>query len=117
MAARMGTLTVIAFLAGFGGAWLTFAIGDLPGSLIAAGLLGTLTILSVGAAATALQALLGPGATIVTILVFVVLGYPASGGPVATQLLPGFCARSDSSFPSARAPQRCETSSTSPTPP
>jgi hypothetical protein len=90
MAARMGTLTVIALLAGFSGAWLTFAIGDLPGSLVGAGLLGTLTILAVGAAATALQALLGPGATIVTILVFVVVGYPASGGPIATQLLPGF---------------------------
>jgi len=90
MTGRMFTLTILAIVAGFSCAGLGYAIGDLPGSLLLAGLLGVLTVLAVGTAATALQAMFGPVATYLTVLIIVVIGYPASGGPLASELLPGF---------------------------
>jgi len=90
MTGRMFTLTILSIVASFSCAGLGYAIGDLPGSLLWAGLLGVLTVLAVGTAATALQALFGPVATYLTVLIIVVIGYPASGGPLASDLLPGF---------------------------
>ena len=48
-----------------------------------------LPIFASGAATAGLQAGLGPGGTGLVILVFVILGNPASGGPFARPLLPG----------------------------
>jgi hypothetical protein len=48
------------------------------------------TIFASGAATAGIQAALGPPGTAVVILLFVILGNSASGGPFARPLLPGF---------------------------
>jgi len=50
---------------------------------------GALTIFASGAATAGLQAAAGPAGTGLVILVFVILGNSASGGPFARPLLPG----------------------------
>lgn len=69
---------------------LVHAIGPLDGHFL--GLTGAclLLCLAVGAIAVGLQSALGVVGTGVCILLFVVLGNPASGGAYATELLPGF---------------------------
>jgi len=51
--------------------------------------IAALTIFASGAATAGIQAALGPAGTGLVILVFVILGNPASGGPFARPLLPG----------------------------
>ena len=51
--------------------------------------IAALTVFASGAATAGLQAALGPAGTGLVILVFVVLGNSASGGPFARPLLPG----------------------------
>jgi hypothetical protein len=87
---RISTLMVLAVIVGYTVAAVAFAIGGLPGSLLAVGAIGLLTVLSVGTITVALQSLLGPIGSIVAMLVFVILGNPASGGPAAPELLPWF---------------------------
>jgi hypothetical protein len=84
---RIGGLAILAAVVGFGGAGLAAWIGDLgnPGLL---GLVGMLAIASAGVVTAALQAALGIVGTGVAILLFVVLGNPASGGPFPVELLP-----------------------------
>lgn len=90
MAMRFGTLTVLAVVAGVSRTVAAFAIGDLPGSVAGACLLGILTVLTTSAVATGLQALLGSLAVVILVLLLIVIGYPGSGGPLAPELLPGF---------------------------
>ncbi|HEU4657413.1 MAG TPA: hypothetical protein VFR97_07800 [Capillimicrobium sp.] len=89
-ALRLGALTATGLVIGLGGALLAKAIGDLPGPWLGLTLLGALVVVSVGVATVALQSLLGLAGTGVAILVFVIVGNPASGGPAAPELLPGF---------------------------
>jgi hypothetical protein len=51
--------------------------------------IAALTIFASGAATAGIQAALGPAGTAVVILLFVILGNAASGGPFARPLLPG----------------------------
>jgi hypothetical protein len=53
-------------------------------------LIAMLTVFASGAASAGIQSALGPAGTGLVILGFVILGNPASGGPFARPLLPGF---------------------------
>lgn len=86
---RLGALAILALLVGFAGAAVAAAIGDWDGSLLSLGLVGALTVAAVGAVTVALQSVLGLVGTGLAILIFVVLGNPASGGPYSAELLPG----------------------------
>ncbi|HVY95943.1 MAG TPA: hypothetical protein VHA54_03185 [Solirubrobacterales bacterium] len=86
---RLGALGILALITGFAGAAVAAGIGDWDASLLSLGLVGTLTVAAVGAVTVALQSVLGLVGTGLAILVFVVLGNPASGGPYSAELLPG----------------------------
>jgi hypothetical protein len=81
---------VTALALGLGEVGIVNAIGPLRGHYVALSLVGLLLGTTVGAVTVALQALLGVLGNGVALLLFVVLGNPASGGPYATALLPGF---------------------------
>jgi hypothetical protein len=89
LAWRLGSCVILGVLMGVGGALLGHAIGDFGGSVLALAAIGTLTVFAVAAFTLALQAVFGILGTGVAILIFVVLGNPSSGGPFATELLPG----------------------------
>jgi hypothetical protein len=90
MAWRMAGVVLLGIVMGLGGAALAHAIGDFGGSLLGMAAFGLLTVLAVGWATMAVEAALGLLGIGVAILVFVVVGNPSSGGPVARELLPGF---------------------------
>jgi ABC-2 family transporter protein len=75
-----GILSVVMLRAGF---------GVFSGHVVALCLIGALTIFASGAATAGIQAAAGPAGTGLVILVFVILGNSASGGPFARPLLPG----------------------------
>jgi hypothetical protein len=85
---RMVGVVVLGVLMGVGGAILGHSIGDLGGSVVEMAVFGMLTVIAVGWFTMGVQAPLGIVGTGVAILVFVVLGNPASGGPFARELLP-----------------------------
>lgn len=87
---RLGALAILALIVGFAGAALASAIGDFGGSVALLGLVGALCVMAVGAVTLALMSLLGLIGIGVSIVIFVVLGNPSSGGPFASELLPGF---------------------------
>jgi len=68
---------------------LVQAIGPLDGHHLALAAAGAFLCFTVGSVAVGLQSALGVVGTGVSILLFVVLGNPSSGGPYATELLPG----------------------------
>lgn len=84
---RFGGLLGLSLVVGFGGAALASVIGD-TGNVALLGVIGTLTVAAAGLVTTALQSAFGIIGTGVAILVFVVLGNPASGGPFPPELLP-----------------------------
>jgi hypothetical protein len=86
---RLGALAALGVLVGVGGALTGRAIGGFGGSWLGTGAVGALTVFAVGATTVALQAVMGILGTGVALLIFVVLGNPSSGGPFATELLPG----------------------------
>jgi hypothetical protein len=59
------------------------------GHVVAMSAIGALTIFASGAATGGIQAAAGPAGTALVILIFVILGNAASGGPFARPLLPG----------------------------
>ena len=59
------------------------------GHVVALCAIAALTIFASGAATAGIQAAAGPAGTGLVILVFVILGNAASGGPFARPLLPG----------------------------
>ena len=86
----------IAALAGFGivagilsVVMLRASFGVFSGHVVALCAIGALTIFASGAATAGIQAAAGPAGTGLVILVFVILGNSASGGPFARPLLPG----------------------------
>jgi hypothetical protein len=81
---------IMALALGVGEVGIVNAIGPLRGHYLALVLVGLLLGTSVGTVTVGLQSLFGIMGTSVAILLFVVLGNPASGGPYATELLPGF---------------------------
>jgi hypothetical protein len=87
---RILGFAVMALFMGLGEVGIVNAIGPLRGHYVVLALVGLLLGTTVGTITVALQSLLGMFGTGVAILIFVVLGNPASSGPVATKLLPGF---------------------------
>ena len=89
-AARIGALAGFSVLASIlSVVMLRASFGTFSGHVLAMWAIGALTIFAGGAATAGVQAALGPAGTGLIILVFVILGNSASGGPFARPLLPG----------------------------
>ena len=89
-AARIGALAGFAVVAGILSVIMLRASFDtFSGHVIGLWAIGALTIFASGAATAGIQAAAGPAGTGLVILVFVILGNSASGGPFARPLLPG----------------------------
>ena len=85
---RLGALAAYAAASGLLGALLVQeVVGVLEGRTLALAGVGALVVFATGAATAALQSLLGIAGTALAILLFVALGNPGSGGPLATELL------------------------------
>jgi len=68
---------------------LRACFGVFTGHVVALSAIAAFTIFASGAATAGLQAAIGPAGTGLVILLFVILGNSASGGPFARPLLPG----------------------------
>jgi hypothetical protein len=89
-AARIGALAGFGLVAGVLSVLLLRASFDVfTGHVVALCAIAALTIFASGAATAGIQAAAGPAGTGLVILLFVILGNPASGGPFARPLLPG----------------------------
>jgi len=89
-AARIGALAAFALINGILSVLLLRAcFGVFSGHVVALCAIAALTVFASGAATAGLQAAIGPAGTGLVILVFVILGNSASGGPFARPLLPG----------------------------
>jgi hypothetical protein len=89
-AARIGALAGFAVIGGIlSVVMLRAAFGVFSGHVFALCAIAALTIFASGAAAAGIQAAAGPAGTGLVILVLVILGNSASGGPFARPLLPG----------------------------
>jgi hypothetical protein len=89
-AARIGALAGFAVVSGIVSVVMLRASFDVfTGHVVAMCAIAALTIFASGAATAGIQAALGPAGTGLVILVFVILGNSASGGPFARPLLPG----------------------------
>lgn len=86
---RLGALAILGLLVGLGGAAVATAIAGYDHGFATIAAVGLLTVLATGAVTVALQSLLGILGTGIAILLFVVFGNPAAGGPYAGVLLPG----------------------------
>jgi hypothetical protein len=86
---RLGALSILGLIVGFGGAAVSTAIAGYDRGFFEIGLIGLLTVMATGSVTVALQALFGILGTGIAILLFVVFGNPAAGGAYATELLPG----------------------------
>jgi hypothetical protein len=90
-AARLGALAAHSVVAGIlSVVLLRVCFGVFSGHVVELCGVAALTIFASGAATAGFQAALGPPGTAVVILLFVILGNSASGGPFARPLLPGF---------------------------
>jgi hypothetical protein len=90
-AARLGALAAFGILGGaLSVALLRASFGVFSGHVVAMAAIASLTVFSSAAATAGLQAAAGPAGTALAILLFVILGNSASGGPFARPLLPGF---------------------------
>lgn len=90
-AVRIGALALYAIVSGLAGAVIVGPVfGALPGSVAHLWTIGTLVVIAAAATATALQTLFGIAGVGVSILLFVVLGNPSSGGIYPASLLPPF---------------------------
>ena len=89
-AARVGALAAFAVVASIlSVVMLRLCFDTFSGHIVAMCAIGALTIFAGGAATAGIQAAAGPAGTGLVILVFVILGNSASGGPFARPLLPG----------------------------
>ena len=87
-ARRLATLGGYALVSGLLGTIVVQQIvGVLGGHFLALAAVGALVVFATGAATAALQSLFGIAGTALAVLLFVALGNPASGGPLATELL------------------------------
>jgi hypothetical protein len=87
---RIGALAVFGVVAGIlSVVMLRASFGVFSGHVLALCAIAALTIFASGVATAGIQALAGPAGTGLVILVFVILGNAASGGPFARPLLPG----------------------------
>jgi len=89
-AARIGALAGFGIVAGIlSVVMLRACFGVFAGHVVAMCAVAALTIFASAAATAGIQAAAGAAGTGLVILVFVILGNPASGGPFARPLLPG----------------------------
>jgi hypothetical protein len=89
-AARIGALAGFAIVGGIASVvMLRASLGLFSGHVIALCAIAVGTMFASGAATAGIQAAAGPAGTGLVILVFVILGNAASGGPFARPLLPG----------------------------
>jgi hypothetical protein len=89
-AAWIGALAAFAIVAGILSVFMLRESFDVfSGHVVALCAIAALTVFAGGAATAGLQAAAGPAGTGLVILVFVILGNSASGGPFARLLLPG----------------------------
>jgi hypothetical protein len=89
-AARIGALAAFGVVAGVTSVLLLRASFDVfSGHVLALCAIAALTIFASGAATAGIQAAIGEAGTGLVILLFVILGNAASGGPFARPLLPG----------------------------
>jgi len=89
-AARLGALAGFAIVAGILSVVMLRASFDVfSGHVVVLCAIAALTVFAGGAATAGIQAAAGPAGTSLVILVFVILGNSASGGPFARPLLPG----------------------------
>jgi hypothetical protein len=89
-AARIGALAGFAVVGGIlSVVMLRLGFDVFNGHVVALCAIAALTIFASGAATAGIQAAAGPAGTGLVILVFVILGNAASGGPFARPLLPG----------------------------
>lgn len=89
-AVRIGALAEFSLVAGILSViMLRVCFGVFSGHVIAMCAIAVLTVFASGAATAGIQAAAGPAGTGLVILVFVILGNSASGGPFARPLLPG----------------------------
>jgi hypothetical protein len=89
-AARIGALAGFGIVAGIlSVVMLRVCFGVFSGHVVAVSAIAALTIFASAAATAGIQAAAGPVGTALVILVFVILGNAASGGPFARPLLPG----------------------------
>jgi ABC-2 family transporter len=90
-AARIGALAAFGIVAGvLSVIMLRACFGVFSGHVVALCAIAALTVFASAAATAGIQAAAGPAGTALVILVFVILGNSASGGPFARPLLPGF---------------------------
>jgi hypothetical protein len=90
-AARIAALAGFSLVGGILSVVLLQACFDVfSGHVIAMSAIAALTIFASGVATAGIQAAIGPAGTGFVILVFVILGNAAAGGPFARPLLPGF---------------------------
>jgi hypothetical protein len=88
--ARIGALAGFGIVAGILSViLLRVCFGVFAGHVVALCAIAALTIFASAAATAGIQAAAGPAGTGLVILLFVILGNPASGGPFARPLLPG----------------------------
>ena len=103
-AARIGALAGFGIVAGIlSVVMLRASFGVFSGHVVALCAIAALTIFASGAATAGIQAAAGPAGTGLVILVFVILGNSASGGPFARPLLPGLWRTIGGVLPPARA--------------
>jgi hypothetical protein len=89
-AARIGALAGFGIVAGILSVVILRASFDVfSGHVVALCAIAAMTTFASSAATAGIQAAAGPAGTGLVILVFVILGNPASGGPFARPLLPG----------------------------
>lgn len=90
-AARIAALAAFSIVAGIlSVVLLRVCFGVFSGHVVALSAIAAGTIFASGAATAGIQSALGPAGTPLVIVVFVILGNSASGGPFARPLLPGF---------------------------
>ena len=90
-AARIGALAGFSVVGGILSVlMLNACFGVFSGHAVAMSAIAALTIFASGAATAGIQAAIGPAGTGLVIIVFVILGNAAAGGPFARPLLPGF---------------------------
>jgi hypothetical protein len=89
-AARIGAFAGFGLVSGvLSVVMLRLCFDVFTGHVVAMCAIAALTIFASGAATSGIQAAAGPAGTAVIILLFVILGNAASGGPFARPLLPG----------------------------
>lgn len=103
---RLLAVVPYSIAAGLGGMLIVDTLlGALTGHFLALAGVGALLVFAAAAATMGLQALLGRLGTVVAVVLFVIVGNPASGGAYQSQLLPGFWRAMSNVLPNGAAVQ------------